>query len=170
MDQLSADDVAWLQQLPFTLTFPRQQLIGTLLISVVSFYVYVCYACKARPSPVLLAVHAGLVPGVPLEKQDFKAMTTMRNLAPQPWIVQLLDTLFGTQTPLKPLETTQAGTAWAFSWQGDKVVFGHDAMRRLQRTRHAVGIDGGCVYGHDLLGYLYPSEEIISVSGWNSKP
>ena len=55
-DQLTQSDAQWLVDLPFTLTLPNQ---GHAII-----------------------VHAGLVPGVPLNEQKAHDMTTLRNLIP----------------------------------------------------------------------------------------
>ena len=42
-------------------------------------------------------------------------------------------------------------------------VFGHDAMRGLQRESHATGLDSGCVYGRELTGLWLPEHRLVSV-------
>lgn len=92
-------------------------------------------------------VHAGLVPGIPLAAQAPEHLMTLRSLRDD-------------GTPSKEVE----GTPWAAHWNGPgRVVFGHDAVRGLQRTGTAVGLDTGCVYGKALTGLLLPEDDLVSV-------
>lgn len=95
------------------------------------------------PSFAAVIVHAGLVPGCPLDMQQPLDMTTMRN------IVEVDDGVF---------ETTQRhniGSGWAASWPGPQhVYFGHDARRSLQLHAYSTGLDTRCVYGGQLTGQL----------------
>jgi len=138
--------------LPFTLSFPFLE-----------------------PQPVV-AVHAGLVPGVPLEQQLRKHMTTMRNL-------QLMAAPAATEggwrggggggegggggagrPRLVALERSDQGEAWAKLWEGPAhVMFGHDARRGIQQEPFATGLDTGCCYGHKLSAQILPSGEIVQV-------
>ncbi|KAJ6120327.1 Metallo-dependent phosphatase [Penicillium sp. IBT 18751x] len=94
----------------------------------------------------LLIVHAGLVPGIPPEEQDAHAIMHMRSLVRTP-----------DEDAFIPAE--MAGEeSWIAEWDRwqDKltskttVVFGHDAKRRLQLGKYAIGLDSGCLYGHQL--------------------
>jgi diadenosine tetraphosphatase ApaH/serine/threonine PP2A family protein phosphatase len=98
--------------------------------------------------PGLIVVHAGLVPGVPLEKQEEAAMISMRSIDAQGrWSKRIED-----------------GVPWASLWPGpERVIFGHDAVRGLQQWPHALGLDTGCVYGRKLTGLLLPEDRLISV-------
>lgn len=96
-----------------------------------------------------LFVHAGFIPGVKLTQQNPRLMMNMRSV--------LQD---GTVTA-KNVERCE----WAKLWQGPQtVVFGHDAVRGLQKHEFAKGIDTGCVYGGRLTALLLPENRLISVS------
>ncbi|HVZ70990.1 MAG TPA: metallophosphoesterase [Polyangia bacterium] len=94
-----------------------------------------------------LVVHAGLVPGVPLEQQERGNLINLRSIAAD-------------GTPSKKIE----GVPWASKWRGPPhVVFGHDAVRGLQRHKWATGLDTGCVYGRELTALVLPAGELVSV-------
>eukprot|EP00971_Amphidinium_carterae_P021725 428488-Amphidinium_carterae.1 len=114
--QASHSDIRWLQEVPLSLTLPWIN---------------------------VMVVHAGLVPDLPLEKQEFMTLTKVRNLrkstaGDSAWI---------------PLEDSKGDSSvgWACQWHGpEHVVFGHDAKRRLQEHSFATGLDTGCCYGGQL--------------------
>lgn len=89
-------------------------------------------------------MHAGLIPGKPLEQNSLADMVNMRNL------------LYGDyfeEGGIRATKLDTEGEPWAPSWRGPQTVyFGHDAKRGLQRTERAVGLDTGCVYGGRLTG------------------
>jgi len=89
---------------------------------------------KLLPSHRLLVVHAGVVPGVPLEDQDPATMMRIRSLGVRG-------------------EARDHGGAipWGSRYMGPPhVVFGHAASLEAQVHPWATGVDTGCVYG----GYL----------------
>jgi hypothetical protein len=99
------------------------------------------------PEHRAIVVHAGLVPGVPLAEQDEEHLLTLRSFD-------------GEGRPSKRIE----GVPWASRWPGpERVFFGHDAVRGLQRYPLAVGLDTGCVYGGSLTGLLLPEDELVTV-------
>lgn len=99
------------------------------------------------PEHRAIVVHAGLVPGVALAEQDEEHLLTLRSFD-------------DTGTPSKRIE----GVPWASRWSGpERVFFGHDAVRGLQRYPLAVGLDTGCVYGGSLTGFLLPENELVTV-------
>ncbi|RCI08582.1 hypothetical protein L249_4698 [Ophiocordyceps polyrhachis-furcata BCC 54312] len=134
---LSMDQVAWLSHLPVVLT--------------------------ADPLP-LYVVHAGLVPGVALEKQD-------------PWAVMNMRTLIYPREELRkkqhlekhdrhsdravavPVENHK-GEPWAKAWnryqkgrpesERRTVVYGHDARVGHVERKYTLGLDSGCVRGGSL--------------------
>lgn len=100
------------------------------------------------PELNVLVVHAGLVPGVELERQPRYLMLNLRSIDAE-----------GKGTP-----RIEEGVPWASRWPGPKrVIFGHDAVRGLQQERFATGLDTGCVYGKKLTGLWLPSGELVSV-------
>lgn len=100
------------------------------------------------PEHNVIAVHAGLVPGVPLEAQARENVLTMRSLRED-----------GTAT-----KRVREGIPWAERWTGpEHVVFGHDAIRGLQRLPFATGLDTGCAYGRQLTALVLPDWELITV-------
>lgn len=100
------------------------------------------------PSVNALVVHAGLLPGVELARQPRHLLLNLRSFEKD-----------GT-----PTTRADRGTPWASMWPGPKwVLFGHDALRGLQRHPHAVGLDTGCVYGGKLSGAWFPEMEVVSV-------
>ncbi|KAF9886725.1 hypothetical protein FE257_011102 [Aspergillus nanangensis] len=102
---------------------------------------------KSSLGETLVVVHAGLVPNVPLTEQDPHTIMHMRSL---------IRTL-GEEDGFIPAET-MGEEGWVVEWnrwqeqQASKttVIFGHDAKRRLQLGRYTIGLDSGCLYGHQL--------------------
>ncbi len=96
----------------------------------------------------LLVVHAGLMPGVPLEQQREEDLLHLRSIQP--------DGSAGWRA--------HDGVPWASTWRGpEHVVFGHDAIRGLQLYPRAIGLDTGCVYGRELTAVVFPTLERLSV-------
>lgn len=120
-ETLSQADWRWLEQLPLFLRLPALNTV---------------------------VVHAGVVPGRPLEQQHPEDLMSMRTLRAD-----------GHASP-----RLEDGTLWAKSYAGpEQVVFGHDAISGLQREPFATGIDTGCVYGRTLTALVQPGGELVSV-------
>lgn len=126
LDTLGAEDFAYLENLPYFLRLGPE-----------------------RPGePDTLIVHAGFVPGVPIELQRPEDMMNLRSILPDGKASKKLD-----------------GRPWAEVWPGpERVVFGHDAVRGLQQHAFATGLDTGCVYGRELTALILPDRELVSVS------
>jgi hypothetical protein len=85
----------------------------------------------------LRVVHAGVVPGIPIERQDPFLMTHVRSIGED-------------GTP-----SVKWGTPWGKTYVGPPhIVFGHNARRHPQRHPHATGLDTGCVYGGKLTAFV----------------
>lgn len=79
-------------------------------------------------------VHAGVAPGVPLEKQ-------------QPWTLMHVRSLTSHGAPSDRFSPR----SWAEKYGGpEHIVFGHNAQAGLQLHPHATGLDTACVYGGEL--------------------
>ena len=94
-----------------------------------------------------VVVHGGLVPGVAVERQAREHLLNLRSISDE-------------GKPSKRIE----GKPWGALWPGpEHAVFGHDAVRGLQRHEHATGLDTGCVYGRQLTALVLPVHELVSV-------
>jgi Calcineurin-like phosphoesterase len=94
-----------------------------------------------------VVLHAGAVPGIPLEAQRRELLISMRSIDDR-------------GAPTKRIE----GRPWAQVWAGpEAIVFGHDAVRGLQEYPFALGLDTGCVYGKRLTAVLLPERRLVSV-------
>jgi hypothetical protein len=97
--------------------------------------------------PDTVVVHAGVVPGVAIEKQEREHLLTLRSITNE-------------GEPTKKAK----GMPWASRWRGpERIVFGHDAVRGLQEYAYATGLDTGCVYGGALTALLLPERKLVSV-------
>ena len=85
-------------------------------------------------------VHAGVVPGVPIEEQD-------------PWVLTHLRTI-DDGAPSARLGPPLWGELYAGP---PHVVFGHNAVSGLQLHPWATGLDTGCVYGKRLTALVLPA-------------
>ncbi len=95
-----------------------------------------------------LVIHAGLVPSVELSRQPRHVLLNIRSLDADGHASMRVD----------------GGVPWASRWDGPRhIVFGHDAVRGLQRHRFATGLDSGCVYGKALTGLWLPEGRLVSV-------
>jgi hypothetical protein len=100
------------------------------------------------PEHGAFVIHAGLLPGLPLEAQSPFDLMNLRSIRED-----------GSGS-----KRLGDGEPWALLWPGPElVVFGHDAVTGLQRHPHAVGLDTGCVYGGRLTGIWLPEQVLVSV-------
>ncbi|CBY12957.1 unnamed protein product [Oikopleura dioica] len=99
-----------------------------------------------------MIVHAGLDPQKSLEHQEPDYMVRMRNFNDN-----------------KPTHLIEKGEKWVIKWEKEgefRVIFGHDARRRLQQGNNYLGLDTGVVYGDRLTALVRlpnGNEKFISV-------
>ena len=116
--QLGKKELDWLSDLPYVLLVPTRQII---------------------------VVHAGVLPGVPLEEQDLEIFLYMR------CVEQEGDKLSWTRKFCEDLRL------WAEVWSGpEHIYYGHDARRLFKEFPFATALDSACVYGLHLTA-VYPS-------------
>lgn len=95
-----------------------------------------------------LVVHGGLLPGVPLQRQPRHVLLNLRSITPDG----------------EPSTRVDGGVPWASRYRGRRrVLFGHDALRGLQRYPRALGLDTGCVYGKTLTGVWLGEDRLVQV-------
>jgi diadenosine tetraphosphatase ApaH/serine/threonine PP2A family protein phosphatase len=91
-----------------------------------------------------LVVHAGLRPNVELHSQTTGDLTRLRTLGGD--------------------RESEEGTPWYQVYSGEKtVLFGHWPAPEPRRAKRAIGLDTGCVYGHNLSAYIIESDEFVTV-------
>ncbi|OGW81511.1 MAG: hypothetical protein A2Z83_06230 [Omnitrophica bacterium GWA2_52_8] len=89
--------------------------------------------------PEALIIHAGLRPGIPVEKQTLEDLVHLRTIGPE-------------ERP------------WYEFYEGEKlIVHGHWARQGLVVRENVIGLDSGCVYGRELSCIILPERKIISV-------
>jgi hypothetical protein len=108
------------------------------------------YASYLNSLPYLIdlgthaVVHAGVRPGIELSEQATEDLTELRTLGAD--------------------RTNREGTPWYDVYNSDKVIlFGHWPSPEPRRSKYAIGLDTGCVYGNQLTAYILESDEFIQV-------
>jgi hypothetical protein len=92
-----------------------------------------------------MVVHAGIRPGLPLEKQSLEDLTQLR----------MLD---------DARQGSGVGTPWYERYRGHKtVIFGHTVFETPLLEEKAIGIDTGCVYGGSLTAVVLPERRLVSM-------
>lgn len=100
------------------------------------------------PEHGVRVVHAGVMPGAPIERQDPHALMYMRTL-----------------TDAGAPSERRGENLWGKSYEGPPhVVFGHNALPEPQLHRFATGLDTGAVYGGALTAMVLRTGERPPVS------
>ncbi|KAK9833235.1 hypothetical protein WJX74_011121 [Apatococcus lobatus] len=145
LEALDEDNARWLGQLPFSISIPSHNVV---------------------------VVHAGMIPGVPLQDQTLETLTEVRTLPATSGSTDASTATASAPTgeehaassnPEQAVSVAATESApakevpWASLWKGPQhVFFGHDATRRLQTWPAATGLDTGCCYGGLLTAAILP--------------
>ena len=91
-----------------------------------------------------LVVHAGVRPGVPLNRQMTSDLTEIRTMGANP--------------------SNRRGVPWYKIYRGRKIVlFGHWPAKAPRVAQRAIGLDTACVYGGRLSAFIIESNQFVSV-------
>lgn len=108
------------------------------------------YALYLESLPFMLnlnshaVVHAGIRPGIPLAKQSLQDLIELRTLGDD--------------------RTSRDGVPWYEQYDaGPTILFGHWPSPTPRKSKNAIGLDTGCVYGHQLTAYVLENNEFIQV-------
>jgi hypothetical protein len=97
------------------------------------------------PEHDVRVVHAGVVPGIPIEKQERSTLLTIRTLGPRGEALE-----------------KRGSVLWGARYQeSPHIVFGHHARVDPQFHPCATGIDTGCVYGGFLTAIVLADSEKV---------
>jgi hypothetical protein len=98
------------------------------------------------PEHAMRVVHAGVVPGVPIEEQRKKTLLHVRTIGANG----------------EPREDKDGKALWGKAYEGaPHVVFGHNAASEPQLHPWATGLDTGCVYGGHLTALVLADTQIV---------
>lgn len=139
-DQLREEHYSWMEQLPHIIRLPQHR---------------------------SAVVHAGAFVGLPLEQQTIRHLLHIQCVNPALgndhtyWFSKRPTTHPGNSFEVVPDESYQFWTAF---WKGpERLIFGHSVLNQPLILEHAVGIDGGCCFGHELWAWVLPDERIHRV-------
>ena len=163
--QFTDEDFRWMSNLPYTIRIPANH------IGLLHEYNNIPLDDDSNIENSLqsykndfVIVHAGLIPGLPIEENDIPTMVVLRDIS----VPDDDDDVEGTNGTTTATATTRKmkSVPWASVWDGPELIlFGHDAKRGLQLRydRSTIGLDTGCVYGKQLTGMILPSRTIVQV-------
>lgn len=104
------------------------------------------------PEANAVVVHAGVLPGVPIERQLPHTLLHAQCVRPPE------------TKSYWPSKAPDGFTFWTNHWRGpERVIFGHTVLTRPLVSEWAIGIDTGCVHGGSLTAVVLPSWEVVSV-------
>jgi hypothetical protein len=121
------------------------------------------------PEHNVVAVHAGVYPGRPIEKQTDRHLLHIQSIKPfdqhgNPRQDKDADkSMWPSRVP--PAEQAE-WKFWTHYWNGpERIAFGHSVLNKPLITDRVIGIDGGACFGLELWAYVLPDNQLISVKG-----
>jgi serine/threonine protein phosphatase 1 len=121
-----------------SLTRPQLQVMAALGDAFPRYMEWVAGFPRLIETSDFIVVHAGLRPGVALDKQKVDDLTHLRVLE-------------------------DSGIPWFDQYDGKTAVFGHWVFDTPVWRKSAIGIDTGCVYGNSLSAVILPERRMVSV-------
>ncbi|MEM1007801.1 MAG: metallophosphoesterase [Myxococcota bacterium] len=107
-----------------------------------------------------IVVHAGLHPVRPLESTSPTFLTSVRACTAEGMLPSTVNVDGAASKP------SMAFQPWHDFYKGEKPIFyGHWAQQGIHSTEHTHCLDGGCVYGRELVGCWLPSLTLVRVPG-----
>jgi len=110
------------------------------------------------PAHGVRIVHAGVVPGVPIEKQVIRHLMYLRGFSPGsagPGSAGPGSAGPGSAGPRMEAVEVRGTRSWAHAYGGpEHIVYGHNAQPEPEIAVHATGIDTGVVYGGRLTAMI----------------
>jgi len=99
-----------------------------------------------------VAVHAGVLPDIPIEYQPEHTLLHCQNIKPP-----------GAKS-YWPSKCPEDYKFWTNYWKGpERVIFGHSVLEKPLISEFAVGIDTGCCFGFSLTALILPDWKVVSV-------
>lgn len=121
-----------------TLSRPQLQTVGSLGGLFDGYMAWIAGFPKLIDLGDQLVVHAGLRPGIPLERQSVEDLTNIRTCG-------------------------DSNAPWFDQYDGKTAVFGHWVFNAPHVAKNAIGIDTGCVYGGSLTAVILPERRLVSI-------
>jgi hypothetical protein len=97
-------------------------------------------------------VHAGVLPGIPLEKQDVGTLLHCQSICPP------------SKRSYWPSKAPEGYKFWTNFYRGpERIIFGHSVLSKPLLTEFVCGIDTGAVFGHELTAIVLPDWQLVQV-------
>lgn len=116
------------------------------------------------PEHNVVAVHAGVYPGRPIEAQEQRHLLHIQTIQPyDKWgrPTRNMKSVWPSRVP--PNE--DGWEFWTKSWTGPEIIiFGHSTLNKPLVTDKAIGLDGGVCFGFELWALVLPTWEIVRQS------
>jgi hypothetical protein len=121
------------------------------------------------PEHNLVAVHAGVFPGRPIEQQTDRHLLHIQSINPyDKWgnVRKDKDAEKSMWPSRVPPEEQASWKFWHRFWNGpERIAFGHSVLNRPLITDKVLGLDGGACFGLELWAYVLPDNQLVSVKG-----